>query len=135
MTDASEEMVGGEHLPKLLIVDDDINLRKLLTATFDYGKFKIFVASNGVDAIRMANQIQPDIVLLDVMLPGEFDGFDVCKLIKAQPTLKNTYVIMLTALGQKNDREQGEQAGADAYFVKPFSPLQLIDLIESLYGA
>lgn len=135
MIDALGEMGQGEHLHKLLIVDDDINLRKLLTATFNYGKYQIFEARNGVDAIRLANQIQPDIVLLDVMLPGEFDGFDVCKLIKVQPALKNTYVIMLTALGQKNDHEQGEQAGADAYFVKPFSPLQLIDLIESLQGA
>lgn len=132
MSDVLGKMRQGEHLPKLLIVDDDINLRKLLTATFNYGKYKIFEASNGVDAIRMANQIQPDIVLLDVMLPGKFDGFDVCKEIKAQPALKNTYIIMLTALGQKNDHEQGIQAGADAYFVKPFSPLQLIDLIESL---
>lgn len=132
MVDALGKMEQGEHPPKLLIVDDDINLRKLLMATFNYGKYKIFTASNGVNAIRMANQIQPAIVLLDVMLPGEFDGFDVCREIKAQPALKNTYVIMLTALGQKNDQEQGKQAGANAYFVKPFSPLQLVDLIESL---
>lgn len=118
--------------PRLLIVDDDGNLRRLLTATFSYGKYEIHQASNGVDAVRLATQLQPSVVLLDVMLPGEFDGLEVCRKIKAQPALKKTHVILLTALGQKKDRELGELAGADAYIVKPFSPLQLIELVESM---
>ncbi|MFA6921172.1 MAG: response regulator [Gallionella sp.] len=118
--------------PRLLIVDDDGNLRRLLTATFSYGKYEIHEASNGVDAVSLAMQLQPSVVLLDVMLPGEFDGLEVCRKIKAQPALKKTHVILLTALGQKKDRELGELAGADAYIVKPFSPLQLIELVESM---
>lgn len=128
----NEHAGTGQKRPRLLIVDDDRNLRKLLAATFNYGKYEIDEASNGVDAVRLAMQLQPDVVLLDVMLPGEFDGLEVCRKIKAQPSLKKVHVILLTALGQKKDREQGASAGADAYIVKPFSPMQLIELVDSM---
>lgn len=118
----------------MLIVDDDRNLRKLLVATFSYGKYEIHEACNGADAVRLASQLRPAVILLDVMLPGELDGLEACRQIKAQPVLKGTTVILLTALGQQNDRRQGELAGADAYIVKPFSPLRLIELVESLQG-
>ncbi len=119
-------------LPVLLIVDDDKNLRKLLAATFGYGKFQLYEAENGIDAVRLAAEVQPTVILLDVMLPGEFDGFEVCRRIKAQPALVHPRVILLTALGQKKDQMQGESAGADAYIVKPFSPLKLIELVETM---
>ncbi|MCK9202306.1 MAG: response regulator [Gallionella sp.] len=119
-------------MPRLLIVDDDANLRRLLVATFGYGKYELHEACNGVDAVRLASQLRPAVILLDVMLPGELDGLEACRQIKAQPELKEIKVILLTALGQQSDRWHGELAGADAYVVKPFSPLKLIELVDSL---
>ncbi len=121
-----------EPAPVLLIVDDDRMLRRLLAVTFGSGKYRVYEADNGADALRMAFELSPDIVLLDVMLPGEFDGFEICRRIKAHAALARTRVVLLTALGQKKDRELGASAGADAYVVKPFSPRQLIELVGSL---
>lgn len=117
---------------RLLIVDDDRNLRRLLAATFGGGKYELHEAGNGADAIRLAMQLHPRVILLDVMLSGEMDGLEVCRQLRAQPELKGTRIILLTALGQQGDRRQGELAGADAYVVKPFSPLALVELVEGM---
>ena len=116
----------------LLVVDDDIKLRKLLAVTFNTGEFEVHEASNGEDAVRLAAELQPEVVLLDVMLAGPFNGLEVCRKIKSQRELGHTAVILLTALGQQHDRQQGLQAGADEYIVKPFSPLQLVELVHSV---
>jgi DNA-binding response OmpR family regulator len=71
-------------------------------------------------------------MLLDVMMPGRLDGFQVCRAIKADAELQSTLVVMLTARGQSSDVSAGEQSGADAYLVKPFSPLELIDRVEAM---
>ena len=79
----------------------------------------------------MASAVGPDLVLLDVMMPGELDGLQVCQRIKSDPRLAHIKVVLLTARGQARDREAGQQS-ADDYLVKPFSPLQLIETIERL---
>lgn len=117
---------------RLLIVDDDRALRRLLSATFGFGKYCLYEADNGADALRLAVELLPAVVLLDVMLPGDFDGLEVCRRIRAHAALQGTRVILLTALGQKKDYNLGESAGADAYVVKPFSPIQLIELVDSM---
>ena len=76
--------------------------------------------------------MRPALVLLDVMMPGELDGYQVCERIKRDPSISLTRVVLLTARGQKADQEQGRKAGCDAYLVKPFSPLNLIELIDKL---
>lgn len=123
---------AGRALPRLLIVDDDRNLRKLLAATFRGDEYEVHEACNGADAVRLALELRPAVILLDVMLPGGMDGLEVCRRIRADAALKGTKVVLLTALGQQNDRRQGVLAGADAYVVKPFSPLKLIELVASL---
>jgi DNA-binding response OmpR family regulator len=80
----------------------------------------------------MARAMKPHLMLLDVMMPGLLDGYQVCQRIKQDPALKHIKVIMLTARGQASDLDMGENAGADAYLVKPFSPLELIDRVESM---
>lgn len=122
-------------LEKLLIVDDEINLRKLLRLTFGFGRYQIFEACDGQSALHMATGLHPDVILLDVSMPGDIDGFEVCRQIKAQAALARTYVVLLTAMGQQTDQAMGHQAGADAYVVKPFSPIQLLDLVESRSAA
>lgn len=116
---------------KLLIVDDIGQLRKLLRLTLGYGIYNMYEADNGKDALQLAQSIAPDVIVLDVMLPGGLDGFQICEAIKRDAKLKSIFVVLLTACGQKADIEKGKQVGADAYVVKPFSPAHLIEVIES----
>jgi DNA-binding response OmpR family regulator len=119
-----------------LIVDDQSDIRKLIMMTMQSEKFELYEADNGEDAWRMACNLRPCIVLLDVMMPGSLDGFQVCEKIKTDDMLKlTTKVIMLTARGQTADVERGHAVGCDAYMVKPFSPLALSDLVEKLIGS
>ena len=85
--------------------------------------------------LNMARAIRPSIVLLDVMMPGLLDGYQVCTRIKQDPELKHIQVVMLTARGQVTDLAAGEAAGANAYLVKPFSPLELIERVEAMAGS
>jgi DNA-binding response OmpR family regulator len=120
----------NRHVPTILIVDDERNLRRLLQVTLEHQKYKLYEATNGLDAISLAVEHKPDVILLDVMMPGGIDGVEVCKRIKSTPMLANSYVILLTALGQERDREAGLWAKADAYITKPFSPIHLLSMID-----
>jgi CheY-like chemotaxis protein len=116
---------------KLLIVDDVGEVRKLLRLTLGYGLYRMYEADNGRDALRLARSEVPDVMVLDVMMRGEADGFQLCQTIKQDDRLKSIFVVLLTARGQKTDIEEGARVGADAYIVKPFSPSRLIEVIES----
>jgi two-component system, OmpR family, phosphate regulon response regulator PhoB len=116
-------------MKKLLIVEDHADIRKLLRMTLEYDNFEVHEASNGDVGLAMARDIAPDIVLLDLMMPGHLNGLDVCRHIKADPNMQHTKVIMLTARGKASDQEAGTQAGADAYLMKPFSTLQVLETI------
>jgi two-component system, OmpR family, phosphate regulon response regulator PhoB len=120
---------------RVLIVEDQTDIRKLIRMTLEFEDFEIHEASDGASGLGMARAIKPDILLLDVMMPGEMDGLQVCRHIKQDPTTRHMKVVLLTARGQARDREAGQQAGADEYLVKPFSPLQLLETIERLLQA
>ena len=122
-------------MKKILIVEDQPDIRKLIRMTLEFEDFEIHEAADGAFGLRMASAIGPDLVLLDVMMPGELDGLQVCQRIKSDPKLAGLKVVLLTARGQARDREAGQHAGADDYLVKPFSPLQLIETIERLVAA
>ncbi|MBT0569013.1 response regulator [Curvibacter sp. CHRR-16] len=118
---------------KALIVDDQADIRKLIVLTMEGEDFELHEADNGVDAWQKAQTLRPAVVLLDVMMPGGLDGYQVCEKIKQDPTLqRSTKVILLTARGQKTDIEQGQAVGCDAYLVKPFSPIELLDTVDRL---
>jgi two-component system phosphate regulon response regulator PhoB len=119
-------------MKRILIVEDQSDIRKLIRMTLEFEDYEIHEAADGAFGLRMASAVHPDLVLLDVMMPGEMDGLQVCKAIKSNPALAGMKVVLLTARGQARDRESGSQAGADEYLVKPFSPLQLIETIERL---
>jgi len=116
----------------ILVVEDQPDIRKLIQMTLDFGDYEVHEADNGVGALRMLEAVRPAIVLLDVMMPGELDGYQVCKRIKNNPATAHTRVVMLTARGQQADFEAGRQAGADKYLTKPFSPIELIGTVEDL---
>ena len=118
---------------KALVVDDQPDIRKLIMMTMECENFELHETDNGEDAWTIAQKLRPALVLLDVMMPGALDGYQVCEKIKADPTLGSfTKVILLTARGQKTDIERGHDAGCDAYLVKPFSPIELLDTVDRL---
>lgn len=121
-------------MKRILIVEDQADIRKLIRMTLEFEDYEIHEASDGSLGLRTAQAIKPDAMLLDVMMPGELDGLQVCQRVKSDPALQATKVVVLTARGQQKDREAGERAGADEYLVKPFSPLQLIETLERLIG-
>ena len=116
---------------KLLIVEDQTDIRNLIRATLEFEDFEIHEAEDGRSGLDKFVAVRPAVVLLDVMMPGELDGLQVCQRIKQSPQGRNTIVILLTARGQKADIEIGLKAGADAYLVKLFSPLELIETVEA----
>ena len=119
-------------MKRVLIVEDQADIRKLIRMTLEFEPYEIFEAADGAEGLRKAVEIVPDLMLLDVMMPGDLDGLQVCSQVRANPTLQGTRVVLLTARGQVKDRDAGQHAGADDYLIKPFSPLQLIEAIERL---
>ncbi|MBS1140415.1 MAG: two-component system response regulator [Proteobacteria bacterium] len=116
----------------ILIVEDQSDIRKLIRMTLEIGSSEIHEAENGEAGWHMVKALRPDLVLLDVMMPGSLDGYQVCQKIRQEPALKHIPVVLLTARGQQADFEMGRQAGADAYLTKPFSPLELIDTVDAM---
>lgn len=114
----------------ILIVDDHSDIRRLLTITL--GKeYEILEAEDGVGAMEIIRRHHPQVVLLDVMMPGEMDGLQVLDAIKSDPKTASILVGMVTARGQLADSDEANKRGADAYFVKPFSPLQVVAWVRS----
>jgi CheY-like chemotaxis protein len=116
---------------RILITDDQPDIRKLVYLTLDIGDFEVFEANSGENAMEVVRRVKPTVVLMDIMMPGKVDGLEACRLIKSDPELAGIAVVMLTARGQQADIDEGKAAGADAYLVKPFSPLQLLDIVSN----
>ena len=114
----------------ILIVDDKKEVRELLEINLGIEEYRIFQASNGVEAVDLAQSENPDLIIMDVMMPGDLNGIAALKIIKKSNTSKNCKIIILSGMGQDIDKNTGIEAGADAYFVKPFSPLNLIKKVE-----
>jgi two-component system alkaline phosphatase synthesis response regulator PhoP len=116
---------------KILIADDNENIRDALTYLLEDEGYELLLAKDGADTLRKVRERKPDILFLDIMMP-EINGYDVCRTIKNDPDLKSIYVIMLTAKGQVAEQERGKEVGADEYIVKPFSPMEILARVKSL---
>ena len=119
-------------MKRVLIIEDQSDIRKLIRMTLEFENCEIHEADNGTSGLNIASVVRPDFVLLDIMMPGAMDGLQVCRAIKSMPALASVKVVLLTARGQVRDLEAGQKAGADEYLVKPFSPLELIHTMERL---
>lgn len=116
---------------KILIVDDNQTLRHLLKLTFSDSRFELHEADSCLTALPKILKLKPDYVILDVMMPGELNGFQICSMVKSWPDTQSCKIILLTALTEQRDLENGQEAGADFYVTKPFSPKNLLSLIET----
>lgn len=122
-------------MKKLMIVDDNASIRDILSMSLaDNSRFSIIEATSGVEAVEMALKEMPSLIFMDIMMPGDFDGIEATKRIKNNPITKDLKIIMLTAMGQQSDIENGLKAGADDYVIKPFSPKELVQKVEEVLG-
>ena len=117
-------------MSQVLIVDDHADIRRLLSVTLST-EFSVQEAWDGVTALDLVRRFHPQVVLLDVMLPGDMDGFKILRTLKQDPLTQDIKVAMASARGQLRDQQMAEQLGADAYFIKPFSPMQVKAWIRS----
>lgn len=120
-------------MKKILVVDDHADIRKLVRMTLEFEDYEVRELADAPAAVHAAGEWLPDLVLLDVMMPGDYDGLEACRRLKSAGAPVRPHVMLLSARGQARDREAGLGAGADAYLVKPFSPLQLLDSIAALW--
>lgn len=116
---------------KILIVDDEEHILELLKFNIKNAGYEVVTANNGLDGVKIAKEEKPDLVLLDLMLPG-MDGYDVCKEIKKNKETSNTAIIMLTAKGEELDKILGLELGADDYMTKPFSIRELLARVKAV---
>lgn len=116
---------------KILIVDDEIDLLKMVDFNLRAAGFATVQAQNGKDALKLARQELPDLILLDLMLP-DVQGTDVCRLLKTDAATREIPVIMVTARAEEIDRVVGFELGADDYVTKPFSPRELVLRVKAL---
>ena len=115
----------------ILVVDDEAPIVDLVRFTLEDADVRVVEASDGAEALELARQVHPDLVLLDVHMP-KLDGLEVCRQLRREPAFARTPIIMLSAAGQQAERSSGISAGADEYLTKPFSPLALLALVEAL---
>lgn len=114
---------------KILVVDDENSIQKLISYNLLREGYEVLVAGDGVKAIEMARDYKPDLIVLDIMLPGK-DGFEVCKQLKYEADTKHISIIMLSAKDGEIDKVVGLEIGADDYMTKPFSPRELLARIK-----
>src|SRR3954468_3286133 len=114
---------------KILLADDQPHVHRLVAATLGDTQWELLYARDGEEALRIAHEAQPAIVLLDVSMP-KIDGFEVCRQLKSSADTAHMAVVMLTAMRDEESRIKGNLAGADEYFVKPFSPLALVSRLK-----
>lgn len=116
---------------KVMIVDDDPSIVVALEFLMEQNGYEVEVARSGEEAIESIPKFQPDLILLDIMLPG-IDGYEVCEILRLKPAWRNIRVIFLTAKGSEEDIARGLVLGADAYVVKPFTNKSVVDMVDDL---
>lgn len=112
-------------MKEILLVDDNSMIRKMMRLALG-DTYDLHEAESADDALQYIQRHKPDAMVLDVMMPGTMNGFQLCERIKDDPVLRSIHIVLVTACGQAADRELGAALGANAYFVKPFSPLALV---------
>jgi DNA-binding response OmpR family regulator len=113
--------------PRVLIIDDDPTLRRLEQVVFERDGFEVSLASDGSEGVRLALMNPPQIIILDIMMEG-LHGFEVCKMLRANSSMRRTAIIITSGKSFKPDIDRAMELGADSYVVKPFSPKELVKI-------
>jgi CheY-like chemotaxis protein len=117
---------------KILVCEDQDSIRRMIEALVQARGYQVTAVASGAKALDVALTSPPDLVLLDLMLPGQYDGFEVCRRLRADPSTRTIPVVIISALDDDDSRARATQAGATAYYTKPFSPIALLKEIERL---
>ena len=119
---------------RILVVEDQDSIRRMIEALVQARGYEVTAVASGAKAINAATTDPPDLVLLDLMLPGQYDGFDVCRRLKLDPATAGVPVVIISALDDYDSRARANTLGAAAYYTKPFSPTALLKEIDRLGG-
>ncbi len=120
-----------DRAPRILLVDDEQPIQTLLSFPLQKDGYEVVAASDGREALARFSEQEFDLVVLDLMLP-KMDGLEVCRRLRSQPATSETTIVMLTAHAGEDDEARAAAAGADRYLTKPFSPLDLLRLVDEL---
>lgn len=116
---------------KILVAEDERDIRELISFSLQLSGYQVTEALNGEDAVQKAQQILPDLILLDVRMP-KMTGYEACKILKENESTKGIPIIFLSAKGQETEIQQGKELGAEAYFLKPFAPDELNEQVKKI---
>jgi DNA-binding response OmpR family regulator len=128
--------MGSKISKRILIVEDEAYIRLLIEQTLEELEeqgVEILMADNGEDALRLIQEMKPQLVFLDVMIP-KINGFEVCRIVKRELQMENIIIVILTAKGQEYDYHFGQEAGANLYMTKPFDPDELLELAAKVFA-
>jgi CheY-like chemotaxis protein len=117
---------------RILVVEDQDSIRRMIEALVQARGYQVTAVSSGAKAIDVAMTDAPDMVLLDLNLPGQYDGFDVCQRLRSDPATRTVPVVIISAMDDDESRARATAAGATAYYTKPFSPIALLKEIDRL---
>jgi len=117
---------------RILVVEDQDSIRRMIEALVTARGYDVTAVASGTKAIDVAMTNPPNLVLLDLNLPGQYDGFEVCRRLRADPQTANVPVVIISALDDQESRNRATEAGATSYYTKPFSPIALLKEIERL---
>ncbi|MFQ5672913.1 MAG: response regulator [Nitrospinales bacterium] len=121
-------------MKKILVVDDQTVVRELVTETLSASNYQISECDNAEQAVEYAKAEKPDLILMDIMMPGRMDGLEATRIIKSDPSTQKCTIIFLTAKMLPDDIKEAYRAGGSYYFLKPFSPMKLVAKIEKVLG-
>ena len=118
-------------MARILIAEDEPDIRELVAFTLRFAGHEVVATANGEEAVQKAGQMIPDIILMDVRMP-RMTGYDACRIMKADPILKDIPVVFLSAKGQDSEIQTGMAVGAEDYLLKPFAPDQLTERVKTI---
>lgn len=118
-------------MAKILIAEDERDIRDLIAFTLRFAGYEVFAAGNGEEAVEMTSKVNPDLILMDVRMP-RMTGYEACRAIKSNVDVKDIPIVFLSAKGQESEIQQGLDAGAEDYLLKPFAPDQLTTRVKAI---
>ncbi|HET91098.1 MAG TPA: response regulator [Chloroflexi bacterium] len=118
-------------MPKILVAEDERDIRELIGFTLRFAGFDVTLTKNGAEALEQAPELKPDLIMLDVRMP-QMTGYEACRMLKTNPDTSSIPVVILSAKGQDGEIQEGIDSGADHYIVKPFAPDELTSRVKDI---